>query len=98
MGVVSKQRGRQSWRSGRRQRLRRGVQIVMPMLFPAMGASQGVVLGSLLVIGRLFCAWVCPGGVSTTSLFHLIAYLLVVVVFLALMFAVGKRAPCHTIC
>jgi len=175
MGEASKQRLRQSGRSGRRQRVRRGVQIVMLMLFPAtffyfspvvsaMGASEGIVTGSLLlfgllfvssvVIGRLFCAWVCPGGAlgeivsqarphrlrrdrvhwikylvwapwlttiallfigaggvseveplysteagfSTTSLSHLIAYLLVVIVFLALMLSVGKRAPCHTIC
>ncbi|MFW5745706.1 MAG: 4Fe-4S binding protein [Spirochaetota bacterium] len=166
---------RQNVRRPKRQRIRRGVQIVMLMLFPAtffyfspvvsaMGASEGIVTGSLLlfgllfassvVVGRLFCSWVCPGGAlgeivgdarpgrlrrdrvhwikylvwvpwlatilllfigaggvsgveplysteagfSTTSLSHLIAYLMVVAVFLVLMFAVGKRAPCHTIC
>lgn len=183
MGEQSGQRAlRASTRGGgirgerpRRQRVRRGVQIVMLMLFPAtffyfspvvsaMGASEGIVTGSLLLFGllfvssamfgRLFCSWVCPGGAlgevvaearpqrlrrdrvhwikylvwapwvasilllftnaggvagvdplyateagfSTTSLSHLIAYLLVVVVFLALMIAVGKRAPCHTVC
>lgn len=158
-----------------RQRVRRGVQISMLMLFPAtffyfspvvsaMGATEGVVTGSLLlfgllfagsmVFGRLFCAWVCPGGAlgeivaesrprrvrrnrihvlkylvwapwiatilllfiraggvtaiepfyatesgfSATSLHHLVAYLGVVIVFLVIMFAVGKRAPCHMIC
>lgn len=159
----------------RRQQVRRGVQIVMLMLFPAtfyyfspavslMGASEGIVTGSVLlfvllfatatVCGRLFCAWICPGGalgeivmrsrsrlvsrpwvrwikyviwvpwgvtllllfmrpggvagvnplygtdsgLSATSFPHLIAYLMVVVLFLALMLVVGRRAPCHMIC
>ncbi len=175
MSDAPKQHVLRSERPAKRQRLRRGVQIVMLMLFPAtffyfspmvsaMGASEGIVTGSLILfgllfvssvaIGRVFCSWVCPGGAlgdivagarprrlrrdrvhwikylvwapwlatilllfngaggvsgidplysteagfSAASLSHLIAYLLVVLIFLALMFAIGKRAPCHTIC
>lgn len=61
MVEVSKQRGRRSGRPAKRQRVRRGVQIVMLMLFPAtffyfspvvsaMGASEGIVAGSLLLM------------------------------------------------
>lgn len=66
-----------------RQRIRRGVQVLGVLAFPAtffyfspyvslQGAAVGVASGSLLlfgllflqamVLGRLFCAWICPGG------------------------------------
>jgi ferredoxin-type protein NapH len=66
-----------------RQRIRRACALVSMLLFPitfyyfspavtAMGASEGVVTGSLLVfaalflsslvVGRVFCSWVCPAG------------------------------------
>ncbi len=130
----------------------------------AMGAAEGVVTGSLLlfgllfatsfVIGRLFCAWVCPGGaigdfaararprrlrrgrvhwikylvwtpwlgliiylfveagganrvevgfntvagLSIHSTNELLAYLIVIVVFVTLSLAVGRRTSCHAIC
>ena len=130
----------------------------------AMGAAEGVVTGSLLlfgllfatsfIIGRLFCAWICPGGAvgdfaararprrlrhrrvhwikylvwtpwlvliiylfvqagganrvevgyntvagfSIHSLNELLAYLIVITVFVTLSLTVGKRASCHTIC
>lgn len=66
-----------------RQRVRKGLIILAFILFPVvinylspylivMGASEGVINGSLIMfglmflsslfVGRLWCGWVCPGG------------------------------------
>jgi ferredoxin-type protein NapH len=68
-----------------RQRIRKTMMIVMFALFPLiyyyfspyliiMGASEGIVTGSLLIfallfvsslfLGRAFCGWVCPAGAT----------------------------------
>src|SRR5208283_1534036 len=69
----------------KRQQTRRILTIAMLVLFPViyyyfspyliiMGASQGIITGSLLVFaalfasslffGRAFCGWICPGGAT----------------------------------
>ena len=69
----------------KRQQTRKILTIVMFVLFPViyyyfspyliiMGASQGIITGSLLVfaalfasslfVGRVFCGWICPGGAT----------------------------------
>jgi polyferredoxin len=69
----------------KRQQTRKILTIVMFVLFPViyyyfspylviMGASEGIITGSLLVfaalfasslfVGRVFCGWICPGGAT----------------------------------
>ena len=69
----------------RRQQIRKIMTIIMFALFPViyyyfspylviMGASEGIVAGSLLVfaalfvsslfLGRTFCGWICPAGAT----------------------------------